>query len=221
MAFEGIPAEGFKFLLDIRFNNNREWFNANKETYIKRLKEPLYALAADLAPTAQAIDPAIDGRPARIVARIYRDARRCHGDFFRDVLWLSFKRVGETVSSSVSFYYYLNPEEHGWGMGFYQPNVETMSAFRARIDAQPGLFRGIIGDPALKAYGVSGDSYAKPRKPGMAEDLAFWYNKKSFSLDYSEPVSPAAFSRDVAARVRRCMLDLAKMYKFVCGMEVE
>lgn len=221
MAFTGIPAEGFKFLLDIRFNNTREWFNANKEIYIKSLKDPLYALAAELAPTAQAIDPAIEGRPARIVARIYRDARRCHGDFYRDVLWLSFKRVGETVSSSVSFYFFLNPEEIGWGMGFYAPQVEAMNSFRQRIDAQPELFRSIISDPALKGYNFSGESYAKPKKPGMAEDLAFWYNKKTFSLDYSEPVSPAAFSKDVLERTRQCFLDLARLYRFLNTMEVE
>jgi hypothetical protein len=55
----------------------------------------------------------------------------------------------------------------------------------------------------------------------MAEDIAFWYNKKSFSLDYTEPVSPAAFSKDVAGRVRQCLLDLARLYKFVNMMEVE
>lgn len=221
MAFNGIPAEGFKFLLDIRFNNTREWFNANKDIYTKCLKEPLYALAAELVPTAQAIDPAIDGRPARIVARIYRDARRCHGDFYRDVLWLSFKRIGETVSSAVSFYFFLNPEEIGWGMGFYMPQPEAMEKFRARIDAQPELFRSIVGDAALKAYSVSGESYSKPKKPGMAEDLAFWYNKKTFSSDYSEPVSPAAFSADVLERTRKCMLDHARMYRFLNQMEVE
>lgn len=221
MAFTGIPAEGFQFLLDIRFNNNREWFNAHKETYVKRLKEPLYALAAELAPEAQAVDPAIDGRPSRIVARIYRDARRCRGEFYRDVLWLSFKRTGETASSSVSFYFFLTPEEIGWGMGFYQPNPEAMGRFRGRIDAQPELFRSIVSEPAMKGYAVSGESYARPRKPGMADDLAFWYNKKSFSLDYAEKVTAAAFCAGVSGRVRQCIRDLGRMYRFVNGMEVE
>jgi uncharacterized protein (TIGR02453 family) len=220
MAFNGIPAEGFKFLFDIRFNNNREWFNANKDTYIKCLKEPLYALAAVLVPAAQAVDPAIDGRPNRIVARIYRDARRCRGDFYRDVLWLSFKRIGETNSTAVSFYFYMNPEEIGWGMGFYEQQVEAMNRFRERIDAQPELFRSIISDPALKAYSIAGDSYSKPKKTGMAEDLAFWYNKKTFYTEYVEPVSPAAFSRDLEGRVRKCILDHGRLYRFVNRMEI-
>lgn len=235
MAFTGIPAEGFKFLLDIRFNNNREWFYANKDTYVKCLKEPLYALAAELAPAAQAVDPAIDGRPARIVARIYRDARRCKGEFYRDGLWLSFKRTGagrdqgsllahasgETNSTAISFYFYLNPESIGWGMGFYEQQVEAMNRFRARVDARPELFRGIIQSPALKGYTVSGEDYAKPKKPGMADDLAFWYNKKTFYTEYAEPVSPVAFSGDLAGRVRQCILDHARLYRFVTGMEVE
>ena len=221
MAFNGIPAEGFKFLLDIRFNNNREWFNANKDTYIKNLKEPLYALAAELSPAAQSVDPAIDGRPNRIVARIYRDARRCHGDFYRDALWLSFKRIGETNSTAVSFYFYMNPEEIGWGMGFYEQQVEAMNRFRKRIDARPSLFKSIVGDPALKSYRIVGENYSKSKKPGVAEDLAFWYNKKTFYTEYSEPVSPSAFSKGLLERVRRCILDHGRLYRFVNMMDVE
>lgn len=221
MAFNGIPAEGFKFLLDIRFNNNREWFNANKDTYTKCLKEPLYALAAELAPAAQAVDPLIDGRPARIVARIYRDARRCKGEFYRDVLWLSFKRTGETNSTALSFYFYMNPEEIGWGMGFYEPQPEAMTRFRARIDAKPELFLSIVNTPALKAYNIAGESYAKPRKPGLDDQLAFWYNKKTFYTEHVEPVSLAAFSKELADRLRQCILDHGQLYRFITGMEVD
>lgn len=221
MAFTGIPAEGFQFLLDIRFNNNREWFATNKDVYIRSLKEPLYALAADLAPTALAVDPDIDARPARIVARIYRDARRCRGEFYRDGLWLSFKRTGESNSTTVSFYFYLNPESIGWGMGFYEPQPEAMTRFRQRIDAQPALFRSIVSDPALKQYTVEGESYAKPKRADLPEDLAFWYNKKTFYTEYAEPVGPAAFSPDLLGRVRQAMLDHVKLYRFIQMMEVE
>ena len=221
MAFNGIPAEGYRFLMEIRFNNNREWFNANKDNFLLYLRDPLYALAAGLAPTAMEIDPQIDGRPNRIVARIYRDARRCKGEFYRDTLWLSFKRVGETNSSSVSFYFYLNPETIGWGMGFYEQRVDAMNSFRQRIDAFPELFRSIIASPALKAYEVVGESYSKPKKPGVAEDLAFWYNKKTFYTEYTEPVSPAAFSPELIERVRLAMLDHKRLYRFINLMEVE
>lgn len=221
MAFNGIPAEGFKFLLDIRFNNTREWFNTNKDVYLKCLKEPLYALAAELAPAAQAVDPAIDGRPARIVARIYRDARRCKGEFYRDVLWLSFKRIGETNSTAISFYFYLNPEEIGWGMGFYEPQVEAMNRFRQRIDAQPVLFRSIIGGFASKGYAVVGENYTKPKKTGLDDDLAFWYNKKTFYTEYKEPVSLAAFSPELLGRLQQCIADHGRLYRFVTCMEVE
>ena len=222
MPFTGIPAEGFRFLMEIRFNNNREWFTENKERYLKSLREPLYALASALAPTAQAIDPAIDARPARIVSRIYRDARRCRGgDFYRDVHWLSFKRTGETNSTSDSFYFYLNPEEIGWGMGFFEQRTEAMNAFRARIDANPTLFRSIISDPALGKYKLVGESYSKPKKPDLPEDIALWYNKKTFYTEYTEPVGAAAFSPELLDRLRQAMLDHRRLYHFLNQMEVE
>lgn len=221
MAFTGIPAEGFQFLMEIRFNNNREWFNANRERYIKYLRDPLYAMAAELAPTARAIDPAIDGRPARIVARIYRDARRTRGeDFYRDHLWMSFKPTDKALSTAFSFWFFLSPEEIGWGIGFYEQRTAQMNDFRARIDAQPALFRSIAEAPGLKPFGFGGDDYTKPKKEGLDPAIARWYNKKSFYLEYTEPVSQAAYSPELLDRVRQAILDTGRLYQFVNGLEV-
>lgn len=221
MGFTGIPADGFQFLMEIRFNNNRQWFDQNRERFQTSLRDPLYALATELAPTAQAIDPQFEVRPNRVVARIYRDARRSKGEFYRDHLWLSFKRQGEANGAALSYYFYLTPEEIGWGLGFYEQSVESMNRFRARVDAKPELFRSIISDPVLRAYKLEGESYAKPKRPGMAEDLALWYNKKSFSTEYIEPVSAAAFSPDLLGRLQRMMLDHKRLYQFVNMMEVQ
>ena len=221
MAFTGIPADGYQFLMEIRFNsNNREWFSENRERFNRSLRDPLYALANDLAETALQIDPQFEVRPNRVVSRIYRDARRSKGEFYRDHLWLSYKRQGETNSSALSFYFYLTPEETGWGLGFYDQRVEAMNRFRQRIDAKPELFRSIINDPALQAYKLVGESYTRPKRPGVPEDLAAWYNKKSFSTEYIEPVSAAAFSPELLDRVKQMMLDHRRLYQFVNMMEV-
>ena len=221
MAFAGIPAEGFQFLLEIRFNNNREWYQANRERFNRCLRDPLYAMATELAQTAQTIDPAIDGRPHRIVARIYRDARRARGEFFRDHLWLSFKPVDRTVSAGVSFYFFLDPEQIGWGMGFYEQKVEQMNDFRARIDAQPTLFHSIATDPALAPYALLGEDYARPKRAGLDPAVARWYNKKTFWLEYTEPVSQAAFAPELIERVRQGMVATGRLYRFINGMEVQ
>jgi hypothetical protein len=44
-AVSGVYAESFLFFIMIRMNNNKEFFEQNRSTFEKCLKEPLYALA--------------------------------------------------------------------------------------------------------------------------------------------------------------------------------
>ena len=68
--FNGYSTETVDFLWGIRFNNNREWFQANKEAYTKYLYHPTKELGAHL------FEPFLD-TPGVLckVSRIYRDAR--------------------------------------------------------------------------------------------------------------------------------------------------
>ena len=46
--FEGYCPETVDFLWGIRMNNNRDWFLAHKEQYVKTLYEPMKALGKAL-----------------------------------------------------------------------------------------------------------------------------------------------------------------------------
>ena len=48
MSFEGFPQEVTDFLWELRFNNNKEWFDRNRERYTTVFKEPMDAFARDL-----------------------------------------------------------------------------------------------------------------------------------------------------------------------------
>lgn len=68
----------FRFLRDLKANNNRPWFNENKPRYDKVLRQPFLQLIADLqAPLAKisshfVADPRTQGGS---LFRIYRDTR--------------------------------------------------------------------------------------------------------------------------------------------------
>ena len=50
--FNGFSAETFRFLLEIGFNNNADWFEANRKRYEQFVRDPMRRLAAALMPTA-------------------------------------------------------------------------------------------------------------------------------------------------------------------------
>jgi uncharacterized protein (TIGR02453 family) len=47
-GFSGFPSEGLQFMRDLAKNNNRDWFNERKQTYIEMVQEPAIALVIAL-----------------------------------------------------------------------------------------------------------------------------------------------------------------------------
>src|SRR5918999_5746112 len=68
----------FAFLRELRRNNDREWFNANKRRYQEDVQEPALAFIADFAPRLERISPHFVADPRPVggsLFRIYRDTR--------------------------------------------------------------------------------------------------------------------------------------------------
>ena len=73
--FKGFTDETISFMLDIRFNNNKEFMNTNREAYIENLRTPFYELIDTIAPYMLEIDPLMEIRPSKCLSRIFRDTR--------------------------------------------------------------------------------------------------------------------------------------------------
>ncbi|MBK9054993.1 MAG: DUF2461 domain-containing protein [Chloroflexi bacterium] len=79
MSFNGFPAEGLAFLVELESNNNKAWFEANKQRYQTDLLEPALAFVTELGQQLARVVPDIqydtrtDGRGT--LTRIYRDVR--------------------------------------------------------------------------------------------------------------------------------------------------
>jgi uncharacterized protein (TIGR02453 family) len=68
----------FGFLEELRGNNRREWFEANRARYERDVREPMLGFISDFAPRLRKISPKLvaDPRPSGgSMFRIYRDVR--------------------------------------------------------------------------------------------------------------------------------------------------
>jgi hypothetical protein len=68
----------FGFLEELRSNNRREWFEANRTRYERDVREPMLTFISDFAPRLRKISPKLvaDPRPSGgSMFRIYRDVR--------------------------------------------------------------------------------------------------------------------------------------------------
>lgn len=216
-AFEGFNEDTYKFLLELAFNNNKAFFEANRGRYKQNVQEPLRALAEDLMPTALAIDPDFNPRMTSILSRIYRDTRFTKDKHpYRDHAWLGFRRPGQRISESVTLYFEITPQGYGYGMGMYGGNLEKMGELRKRVLADPAGFLELARRPCMAPYALEGPAYKRDRTPaGTPEALKPFLNRKGLSWCYfCERLTPT-LKPSLFQEVKAAFEGLGPLYRYV------
>jgi len=210
------------FFLSLRFNNNRDFFERNREQYERFVKEPLRALAEAMGPTLTEIDPQFDVRPARVVSRIRRDTRFSHNkDPYRDHMWLSWRYTGEATVDAMGFYWSVSPDSMDWGFGYYGANKQTMDRVRRRIVAKPQEIMALFercGVP--ERFALQGDAYKRLAVPAeVPESLRGLYVKKGFYFENATGAQDfdMLFSESLVPRLREEYLRVAPLYDWMRG----
>ena len=189
--FSGFSNQTFGFLAELKENNNKEWFESNRETYQTELITPMRALVNDLSEFILGLDYNLDVTPAigKTISRIYKDARRLRGGPpYKKSMWIAFKRPLEEWKESPTFYIEIFPGSYSYGMGFYSAPRDMMDLFRDDIKKESPEFLDAISfyktEKKLKLYG---DYYKKLKPDGITPEAFEWFRKKSFYLSIDRP----------------------------------
>lgn len=201
--FNGFTDETVDFMWGIRFNNEKTWFEANKQTYLTHLQQPMRELCAEMYEFIQ--DKLPDYTLLGKTSRIYRDARRLFGRGpYKDHLWFSVSRpVEEAWTDRPSFWFELTPEGWSYGMGYWVSKPVTMAKLRARIDRDPATMEELTRRlNAQQEFTLDTTDYKKLRSPAPSELLEPWYRAKYFSIGHEEKLTEELFSRDIVERLK-------------------
>ena len=207
MTFEGYTEDTRAFFMALRFNNNREFFHDSRDWYLKSVREPSLALAEALAPVIETIDPRIETRPHRALARVNRDTRFSRDKSpYRDHVWISFRRPEEERGRAPSFFVEVGVDGVFFGMGAYAPERARMNALRRHLRLAPDEPEALLN--ALKGqFTLHGQTYKRLAVPeGLPEALIPLYLCKSYywerSLPFDRACSPQ-LTADIAAGLSR------------------
>ena len=180
-TFEGFTSDAFRFLLELRANNDREWFQPRKAEYERLLKEPLEALCVVLGErfAARRIPLRAD---ARSPFRIYRDVR-----FSKDKSpyktyvsasfgWAGNGEVRGPVSKTaevhgVGGYFHFQPDEEYVGGGMWHPERPRLEAWRSLVASDSRRVHQAIDAPSFKdEFGEVGGDRLQRIPPGFPAD---------------------------------------------------
>lgn len=128
----------FTFLKELKANNRREWFQANKSRYEAEVKEPTLLFIADFAKHLKRVAPRFVADPRPVggsMFRIYKDTRFSKDKTpYKTHVGAHFPHgsCGKDVSAP-GFYLHLEPSESFGGGGIWHPGSDALQQIRQRI----------------------------------------------------------------------------------------
>ena len=208
--FEGFSPETIDFLWGIRMNNNREWFQANKKTYVDFVYEPMKALGKEL------FEPFLE-KPGNVlkVSRIYRDARMHPPEPYKESLWICIRQDVEWWAENPCLYFEVNPEGVSYGFFIWKPRTASMEDFRRHISAYPEEFLNLIRSTE-EAVGqpILADTYKRPKPTDnkALEPYFAWRGQIGCTRDIAP--GPEMFGPELKNEVMDFFEKLTPLYDF-------
>lgn len=208
-----------KFLIDLKFNNERIWFTEHKQDFENYLNKPFKEIAK------KSYDELIKRFPDEgfdlHVSRIYRDARRLYGRGpYKEYMWFSIKDRSNGYNGA-QFFFEVNTSGYCYGLGFYTATVNEMNEFRKSIDVNPERFRRLATEvKEMNEFVIEGPEY-KRQKGDYGDIVNEWYNRKYTSVISNNNYGVELYEDKFYLKLVDGFDKLMPMYKYLRGFGKE
>ena len=145
-----ITAPTLKFLKALKKNNNKEWFDANRNMYESAKKEFLIQVGEILDKMKSIDSTLINLEPKNCIFRINRDVRfSTNKDPYKTNFGASFSKGGKKIECA-GYYFHLEPGNNFIGGGFWMPESSSLKKIRMEIDYNYDEFKSILDSKSFK-----------------------------------------------------------------------
>ena len=149
-----LSKDTFRFLKDLKANNNRDWFKENKSRY-DEIRNSFVLFTQEMITRISAFDPSVEGLdPKKCIMRIHRDIR-----FSKDKTPYNLHISGHIVGGGrkneqgrAGYYVRLESGKTILAGGAYLPPSSWMTEIRKEIVENADELRAIISSASFKRY---------------------------------------------------------------------
>jgi len=143
-----ISKANYNFLKQLKENNNRDWFNANKDEYLKQHQNTI-EFADALLLEMNKHDNIETATGKKSLYRIYRDVRFSKDKSPYKSNWAgAFKRATKQLRGG--YYFHIQPGNSMVGGGFWGPNKDDLLRIREDIASDASELRKVINSKSFK-----------------------------------------------------------------------
>src|SRR6202158_3111354 len=166
--FRGFSKSFFAFFRSLKANNERIWFEANKEHFRATVQAQMSEFITAMAPELRNISKEFvaDPRPnGGSMFRIHRDVRFSRDKRpYKEHAACQFRHRFARDVHAPGFYVHLAPGEVFVGGGLWMPQSEALARVRGAIAAKPSLWKKAVATKNFVAHfgGLEGESLTRP-----------------------------------------------------------
>jgi uncharacterized protein (TIGR02453 family) len=212
-----IQRHTFEFLTELIENNNREWFQANKDRY-EAARDNVVEFTAAWLKLMHKIDPNIDDAldAKKCVMRIYRDIRFSKNKTpYKNNFGISIPTKGLKLGRA-EYYLQISPGNSFVAGGYWMPEKDHLKAIRQEIDYNANDLKKIIDDPEfVKLFGEF-------RKQEQLKSVPREYDAGNENVDLLKLKSFVAFHqlKDEALVIKDSVTDIAALCSKIYPLNV-
>ena len=141
---QAIPKNTISFLKELKLNNNREWFNENKDQF--------NTIQSQVKIFAQEVNDSLnvsDNIEKIKIFRIYRDLRFSKDKTpYKKNIGMAFHRAKPELRGG--YYLEISADESFIAVGFWNPNKEDLLRIRKEIEIDGQEFKRIVNQKKIK-----------------------------------------------------------------------
>lgn len=174
MANRYFTAETLTFLTALAANNNRDWFEANRQTYESAVRTPALAFIGDMAAELAQISPHFLALPRKMggsLMRVHRDVRFGHDKRpYKCNVGIHFRHEAGKNVHAPGYYLHIEPGNSFAGVGIWCPDSAALGKIRDAIIAKGNAWIAARDDrPFRKNFELDGNTLVNPPR-GYAKD---------------------------------------------------
>jgi uncharacterized protein (TIGR02453 family) len=189
------PKRTTAYLNKLSKNNNRDWFETNRDLYNSDFLEPCVQFIVEMGDKLQDIDPDIVAIPKvdKSIFRLHRDVRFSKDKTpYKTNAGLYFWNGKMKKMDASGFYFHLEPKLFGVGLGIYMFPPHLLKKYRDVVSNSLAAkeLHQIIRALEKKGYTIGGKKYKKTPKgydgntlyPGylLYDGIYAWYESDDF-----------------------------------------
>lgn len=220
--YDGIKSDAFWLLGQNKFNNSKEFYEANKAKIKLLALQPMQQIAQIIAEDMSKIDDMMNLNPAKMISRIRRDTRFSNDKgLYRENIWIMFMRRKAEWPNHPCMWFEITPKGYSYGVSSFDITPRYMDLYRKALIEHPKEFLDAARKAEEKGAKFYAERYKKEKNTDIALELKEYYNVKSFYFMAQSSDLSVLESDKIIEELRAAYGGFAPMYYFLKSVSDE